>query len=86
MTSVNISLPDQMKEYVEGRIHEGGYGTTSEYFQDLVREDQKRQAEAQLEALLLEGLATSATEWTKEDVGQIKKGVRERLIAKQKAS
>jgi antitoxin ParD1/3/4 len=82
MAIVNISLPDQMKRYIEARISEGGYNTTSEYFRDLVREDQKRQAEERLETLLLQGLESPAREWTKEDVDHIKNSVRERLAAK----
>jgi antitoxin ParD1/3/4 len=56
MTSLNISLPQPLKEYVEQRVKEGGYSTPSEYVRDLLREDQKRKAEERLEALLLEGL------------------------------
>lgn len=56
MAVLNISLPDLMKQYVEERMHEGGYSTTSEYVRDLIREDQKRRAQERLEALLLEGL------------------------------
>ena len=83
MAIVNISLPDQMKEYVEARISEGNYNTTSEYFRDLIREDQKRQAEARLEALLLRGLESPVSEWTKDDTDHIKNAIRERLAAKQ---
>jgi antitoxin ParD1/3/4 len=50
MTSMNISLPDELKEYVEG------YSTPSEYVRELIREDRKRHAREKLEALLLEGL------------------------------
>ena len=84
MAIVNISLPDQMKHYIEERISEGGYNTTSEYFRDLVREDQKRQAEERLETLLLRGLESPATEWTKDDVAHFKNAVRERLATKRK--
>lgn len=56
MAIVNISLPDQMKTYIDERLDEGRFSSTSEYFRDLVREDQKRQAQEQLEKLLLEGL------------------------------
>jgi antitoxin ParD1/3/4 len=83
MAIVNISLPDQMKQYIEARIGEGGYNTTSEYFRDLVREDQKRRAEERLETLLLQGLESPASVWTKDDVDHIKNAVRERLAAKQ---
>jgi antitoxin ParD1/3/4 len=83
MAIVNISVPDQMKQYIEERIGEGGYNTTSEYFRDLVREDQKRRAEERLETLLLQGLESPASVWTKDDADHIKKAVRERLAAKQ---
>ena len=82
MAIVNISLPDQMKQYIESRVDEGGFQTTSEYFRDLVREDQKRQAEARLESLLLQGMESPATEWTPEDADHVRKAVRERLAAK----
>ena len=56
MAVVNISLPDQMKTYIDERLGEGRFSSTSEYFRDLVREDQKRRAQERLEKLLLEGL------------------------------
>ena len=56
MSSVNISLPDSLRAFVERRTEEQGYGTVSDYFRDLVLKDQKRQGEARLEKLLLEGL------------------------------
>jgi antitoxin ParD1/3/4 len=56
MATMNISLPDPLREFVEERVTEGGYSTASEYFRDLIREDQKRRAREKLEALLLEGL------------------------------
>ena len=55
MTSMNISLPDELKQYVEGQT-KSGYSTPSEYVRELIREDQKRRAQQQLEQLLLEGL------------------------------
>ena len=56
MTNVNVSLPETLKIYIEEQVTEGGYGTTSEYFRELIREDKKRKAQAKLETLLLEGL------------------------------
>jgi antitoxin ParD1/3/4 len=56
MTSLNISLPQPLKDFVEERVKEGGYSTPSEYVRELLREDQKRRIEERLEALLLEGL------------------------------
>jgi antitoxin ParD1/3/4 len=56
MTSLNISLPQPLKDFVEERVKEGSYSTPSEYVRELLREDQKRQAKEKLEILLLEGL------------------------------
>lgn len=56
MESMNISLPEPLKQFVERQIAEGRYSSVSEYVRDLIRADEKRKAEEQLEALLLEGL------------------------------
>jgi antitoxin ParD1/3/4 len=56
MTSLNISLPSSLKEFVENQVQESGFSTPSEYIRSLLRDDQKRRAEEKLEALLLEGL------------------------------
>jgi len=56
LTSLNISLPQSLKDYVENQVRDSGYSTPSEYVRSLLREDQKRRAQEKLEALLLEGL------------------------------
>ena len=58
MTTLNISLPDAMRAWIEDQLKAGAYGNASEYIRDLIRYDQKRQAEDRLEALLLEGLSS----------------------------
>lgn len=84
-TTMNISLPDTMREYVEERTAKDGYGTVSEYFRDLIRADQKRKAEEKLEALLLEGIRSGeATPLTKQDIEEAKRVVKERIKARQK--
>jgi antitoxin ParD1/3/4 len=55
MTSMNISLPHELNQYVEGQS-KMGYRTPSQYVRELIREDRKRHAREELEALLLEGL------------------------------
>jgi len=55
MTSMNVSLPEELKKYVEAQTKRG-YSTPSEYVRTLIREDQRRRAKAKLDALLLEGL------------------------------
>lgn len=52
MSTMNISLPDALKSFVDEQVNQRGYGTSSEYVRELIRKDQDRQ---QLRALLLEG-------------------------------
>lgn len=67
MRSMNISLPDSMKEFVDGQVAKGRYSSASEYVRELIRADEKRKAEDQLEVLLLEGLQGEETAFTRED-------------------
>ncbi|KAB8316899.1 type II toxin-antitoxin system ParD family antitoxin [Tolypothrix campylonemoides VB511288] len=84
MTSINISLPDSMRAYVEQQVASGGYSSASEYFRELVRQDQKRKANERLEAMLLEGLNSgTATEMTAQDWEDIRQAVRERIVKRQ---
>lgn len=57
MQTMNISLPDPMKRYVEEQVTARDYSSASEYMRELVRADQKRNAKEQLERTLLESLA-----------------------------
>jgi antitoxin ParD1/3/4 len=60
MTTVTISLPDSLKEFVDKQLATKGYGNVSEYFRSLLREAQAKEEDARLEALLLEGLASKS--------------------------
>jgi antitoxin ParD1/3/4 len=42
MTSLNISLPEPLKDYVEGQIASGDWSTPSEYIRELIRQDKER--------------------------------------------
>jgi antitoxin ParD1/3/4 len=55
MSTMNISLPETLKAFVDDQVTVGGYSTSSEYVRELIRRDQDRQ---QLKGLLLQG-ATS---------------------------
>jgi antitoxin ParD1/3/4 len=81
---MNISLPESMRAYVEEQVASGSYSTVSEYFRELVRQDQKRKAQQRLEALLLEGLESgTATPMTDQDWQDIRQAVRERVAKRQ---
>ena len=57
-TTLTISLPEPMRQFIEGQVSAKGFGNVSEYFRSLVREAQEREERARLESLLLEGLTT----------------------------
>ena len=42
MTSLNISLPEALKTYIEGQVASGDWGTPSEYVRELIRQDKER--------------------------------------------
>jgi antitoxin ParD1/3/4 len=73
MESMNISLPDPLKRFVDGQISTGRYSSASEYVRELIRNDEKRKAEEQLEAKLLEGLSSAETALTPADWTTIRK-------------
>ncbi len=56
MSSLNISLPQPLKKYVDERVKRDGYSTPSEFVRELLRSDQKRRVEEKLEFLLAEGV------------------------------
>jgi len=56
MGTMNISIPDSLKSFVDEQVSQGGYGTSSEYVRELIRKDAER---VRLRGLLLEG-GTSA--------------------------
>lgn len=42
MATVNISVPDPMKDWVQAQIDEGKYASSSDYVRDLIRKDQNQ--------------------------------------------
>lgn len=56
MSTLNISLPEPMKAFVETQVHEGLYGSASDYIRALIRADFQRKTQADLEQKLLAAL------------------------------
>ena len=87
MKSINISLPEEMRVYVEEQVASGGYSTTSEYIRQLIRQDRQQKAEKQLEQLLLEGLNSGeAAPMTAEDWAEIRQAVTDKITARKSDS
>ncbi len=54
--TMNVSLPDTLKAFVDQRVADRGYGSHSEYVRDLVRKDEIEAAKDQMRALIAAGL------------------------------
>ena len=53
MATMNISLPDELKQFVDQQVAEGAYGSSSEYLRELIR---KQRDVEKLRGMLLDGL------------------------------
>jgi len=85
MTTMNVSLPDEMKAFVEEQVQRGGYSTASEYLRELIRDAQKQAAKERLEKLLLEGLDSGpATPMTKKDWADLRRELERRRAERRK--
>lgn len=63
MAQMNISIPDQLKAWVESRVADGSYASSSDYLRDLVRQDQREQTmSAKLQAEIDRGRASGISE------------------------
>lgn len=59
LSTMNISLPDSLKFFVDGQVARRGIGSRSEYVRELIRKDQDR---LHLRGLLLDGANSKSTE------------------------
>lgn len=74
MQTMNISLPEQLKEFIDQQVGSGRYSSVSEYVRDLVRDDEKRKTQDKLESMLLEGIQSgAATELARADWLEIRR-------------
>ena len=63
MATMNISLPQQMKDWVEAQSKDGKYANSSDYVRDLIRRDAEKRAKiAAMEARVEEGLASGVSD------------------------
>jgi len=69
MATMNISLPDQMKAWVEAQSEGGRYANSSDYVRDLIRADQVRAEKiAHMQRLIDEARASGISKRTIEDI------------------
>ena len=85
-TSMNVSLPETLKDYVQERVAEGTFSNPSDYVRALIREDMRRREEEKLDALLIEGLNSGPAEpMTREDWDHIRGNLEEHIARRQRA-
>lgn len=71
MATMNVSLPDPMKDWVEAQAKSGRYSNASDYVRDLIRRDQERAGKlAELQKLLTDGLESGVSDRTIDEVLQ----------------
>lgn len=84
-STLNISLPESMRQYVEKKIRSEGYGTISEYVRELIRADQKAE-DSRFDSLIAQAYASGEpSPLTKDDIDEARRIVRSRIEAKNAA-
>jgi len=58
---MNVSLPEDLKNWVDDQVREGGYGTASEYLRDMLRRARQREARRRIDDQLIEAVRSGAT-------------------------
>ena len=56
MATLNISMPDELRAFIEARVNMGDYQSASDYLRDLIRHDRE-----EIDRLLMEGLESGKT-------------------------
>lgn len=78
MASLNISLPEQLRKFVESEVERGGYSSASELFRELLRDFIRRQETDELERKLLEGMASPSRTMDREEWRRVRSSVKAR--------
>ena len=79
MATMNISLPDLMKDWITAQIESGKYASSSDYVRDLIRRDQESRARQDaLQAAITQGLESGISDRSTDEV---LKQARERAAA-----
>ncbi|MCP3056366.1 type II toxin-antitoxin system ParD family antitoxin [Aurantimonas marianensis] len=69
MATMNVSLPDRMKAWVEAQAEAGRYSNASDYVRDLIRRDQDRAGKiAHMQALVTEGLESGISSRSMDEI------------------
>ncbi len=73
MSTIDLTLPEPMKAYVEKQVAQNGFKNAADFIISLVETHQHRQLRAEVESLLLERIDGPFEEWTDQDVEDIRR-------------
>jgi Arc/MetJ-type ribon-helix-helix transcriptional regulator len=80
--TMDFSIPEQHRDFVQARIVEGGFGSAKQYLERLIEDDKRRHAPLDLDTELLRGLESGpSVPMTTEDWESIRAEVRDRIEA-----
>lgn len=69
MATMNVSLPDPMKDWVEAQAETGRYSNASDYVRDLIRRDQERQDKiAHMQGLVTQALESGVSDKSMDEI------------------
>ncbi len=83
LTSLHVSLPEDLKEFVRQEVAEGGYSTPSDFVRSLLRERRAKKLRQRIDAALLASLETPVEEVTPEYLAQLRREAGELIARKE---
>ena len=81
-STMTISLPEDLKQFVQKHSRTSHYGTPSDYIRGLIREDLKRLEEERLEIALMKGLKGTGIPMTQEAWKRLRTEAEKRIKSK----
>jgi antitoxin ParD1/3/4 len=87
MDTIDFSVPEQYRDFVQARVAAGGFATATQYLQRLIEDDQRRQLQIDLDAALLQGVESGpAVPMVSDDWESIRAEVRSRFETRARVS
>lgn len=79
MATMNISVPDPMKDWVQSQVNAGAYANTSDYVRDLIRQDQENRSKLKaLQNAITAGIESGASDKSFDQIiNQVRKELKE---------
>ena len=83
--TMNVSLPPDLKRWLDAQVRSGGYGTSSEYIRDILRRARQRQQRRAIDDMLIEAVEEGANiEMDEKDWSYIRQAARARVAKRRR--